>query len=138
MKTVYLIGSFRFYKDMLNVQKKLASAGVPCSIPQPSKYRDPEEPSRFLPSSHEQPRESVLKDAYESTVRCFRKIDQCDISYVVNKGGYAGKSTLLDMGYAHAKKKPIYALEAADDLAVLSLIKEVASPDKLIEIAKEG
>jgi nucleoside 2-deoxyribosyltransferase len=138
VRTVYLIGSFRFYKDMLDVQKKLASAGVPCSIPQPSKFRDPEEPSRFLPSSQEQPRELLLKEAYESTVRCFSKIDKSDIVYVIDKGGYTGKSTLLDIGYAHAKKKPIYAPEEADDLAVLSLMKEVASPDKLIEIAKEG
>jgi len=138
MKTVYLIGSFRFYKDMLNIQKKLNSASVPCFIPQPSKYRDKDDPSKFLPSSHEQPREMLLKDAYESTVRCFKKIDKCDIIYVVDRGGYMGKSTLLDIGYAHAKKKPIYALEAVDDLAVMSLIKETASPDKLIKIAKEG
>jgi len=138
MKTVCLIGSFRFYKDMLNIQKKLISSGVPCFVPQPSDYRDADDPSKFLPSSHEQPKEMVLRDAHESTIRCFGKIDECNIIYVVNRGGYVGKSTLLDFGYAYAKKKPIHALEAVDDFAVLSLIKEVVSSDRLIEMAKEG
>ncbi len=137
MKTVYIIGSFKFYKDMLDLQKKLTSEGVRCAIPQPSKYRDPNDPSKFLPSIREQPKENLVKDAYESTVRCFKNIDESDIIYVINKQGYIGKSTLLDIGYTFAKKKPTYALETVDDLAVQSLIK-VVSPDRLVEIAREG
>jgi len=137
LKTVFLIGSFKFYKDMQNIQKKLTSANIPCFIPQPSKHRDPNEPSKFLPSTQQQPKETLLKDAYEATTRCFKKIDESNIIYIINKDGYVGKSTLLDIGYAHAKNKQIYALEPLEDLAVLSLIKEVVQPDKLIEIAKE-
>jgi len=136
VKTVYLIGSFKFYADMLEIQKNLAMEGIRCFVPQPSKHRDPTDPSKLLLSSHGQPRETLVKDAYESIIRCFRKIDECNIIYVVNKGGYIGKSTLLDIGYAYARKKPIYALETVDDLAVQSLLK-TALPSKLVRIAKE-
>jgi len=138
MKKVCVIGSFRFYSAMLNIGRMLESAGVDCWIPQPSKYRDPDEPSKFLPLSQTDPREVVLKDAFECTVRCFRKIDESDIVYVLDKGGYMGKSTLLDMGYAYAKNKAIYALEPIDDLAVMSLIKAVIPPARLIQIAQQG
>jgi len=82
-------------------------------------------------------KEILLKDAFESTVRCFRNIDRSDVIYVINKEGYIGKSTVLDIGYAFAKKKLIYALETTDDLAVQSLIKVISS-DRLVEITKEG
>ncbi|KPV65255.1 MAG: hypothetical protein AOA65_0290 [Candidatus Bathyarchaeota archaeon BA1] len=135
MKRVCLIGSFKFYDEMLNIKRRLDSAGIDCIVPQPSQYRDPQEPSKFLtpPSG-----EALMKDAHEATLRCFERINECDIIYVVNKGGYVGKSTLLDMGYAIAKKKLIYASEPMDDLAVMSLIKEVMTLDRLIEVAKSG
>jgi len=138
MKKVCLVGSFRFYREMLNIQKLLKSAGVNCWVPQPSKYRDPNEPSRFLSSSQTDPKEAVMRDAYECTLRCFQKIDECDIVYLVNKSGYVGKSGLLDLGYAHAKNKALYALEPVDDLAVMSLITSVVSPEQLVEIAKQN
>ncbi len=46
--------------------------------------------------------------------------------------------TLIDIGYAYARGKPIYALEVVEDLAVMSLIKEVIPRDRLVEIAKGG
>jgi len=136
VKTVYLIGSFKFYTDMLDIQTGLTSEGIRCFTPQPSKHRDPNNPSKFLPSNRDQPKETLMKDAHESTIQCFRKIDECDIIYVVNKEGYVGKSTLLDIGYAYAKKKPIYALKPVDDLAVQSLLK-VVSPSRLANIARQ-
>jgi hypothetical protein len=68
----------------LNVQKMLRSAGVECWIPQPSKSRDPKEPWKFQTTNS---REDVLKDARESTARCFSKIDECGIAYLINNGG---------------------------------------------------
>jgi len=134
MKCVYLIGSFRFYREMLEVKEKLESSEVKCFVPVPSKWRDPNDPSKFL--ANLPPGEELIKDAYEATLSCFKKIDECDIIYVINKGGYVGKSTLLDIGYAFAKNKPIYALEPIDDLAVMSLIQAVVSPNQLIEIIR--
>jgi len=138
MKKVCLIGSFRFYSDMLNIGRMLCSVGIDCWVPQPSKYRDSDEPSKFLPLSQSEPKEVVSRDALECTMRYFRKIDESDIVYVVDKGGYVGKSTLLDMGYACARNKVIYALEPIDDLAVMSLIKAVISSERLIQTAQQG
>ena len=135
MKQVYLIGSFKFYREMLEIKEKLESSGVKCFVPVPSKWRDPNDPSKFL--ANLPPKEELIRDAYEATLSFFKKIDECDVIYVINKGGYVGKSTLLDIGYSFAKNKSIYALAPIDDLAVMSLIQAVVSPNQLIEIIKE-
>lgn len=41
----------------------------------------------------------------------FYKIRMADVVFVYNKGGYAGNSTTLEIGYAVACGKPLYALE---------------------------
>jgi hypothetical protein len=120
---------------MLSIQKMLHSAGVECWIPQPSKSRDPKEPWKFSPSNS---REALLKDAHEATMRCFSKIDECDIVYLIDKKGYIGKSGLLDLGYAYSKGRELYALEPIDDPAVTSLLNGVVNPQGLVSIAKRN
>lgn len=44
----------------------------------------------------------------------FYKIQMADVVFVYNKGGYAGNSTTLEIGYAVAIGKPIYALSGED------------------------
>ena len=134
MKKVCLIGSFRFYREMLEVKEILESSGLKCFAPVPSKWRDPNDPSKFL--ANLPPEEELIKDAYQAVLTCFKKIDDCDLIYIINKGGYVGKNTLIDIGYAFARNKPIYALEPIDDLAVMSLVKAVISPIQLVELLK--
>lgn len=105
-----------------------------CFAPVPSKWRDPNDPSKFL--ANLPPEEELIKDAYQAVLTCFKKIEECDVIYVINKGRYVGKNTLIDIGYAFARNKPIYALESIDDLAVMSLIKAVIFLSQLIKILK--
>jgi hypothetical protein len=123
---------------VLKIQKTLESAQVECWIPQPSKSRDPTEPWKFLPSNPRDQREVLSKDTYEATMRCFSKIDGCDIVYLVDDEGYVGKSGLVDTGYAYSKGKELYALEPIDDPAVTSLLKGVVNPQELVNIAKRN
>jgi len=134
MKKICLVGSFRFYREMLEVKEILESSGLKCYAPVPSKWRDPNDPSKFLANLSSE--KELKKDAYQAVLTCFKKIDECDVIYVINNGGYVGKNTLIDIGYAFARNKPIYALEPIDDLAVMSLIKTVISPSQLIKILK--
>jgi nucleoside 2-deoxyribosyltransferase len=120
---------------MLNIHETLYSAGVECWIPQPSKSRDPKEPWKFSLSGS---REALLKDAHEATMRCFSKIDECDIVYLIDNEGYVGKSGLLDLGYAYSKGKELYALQPIDDPAVTGLLNGVVSPQELVSIARRN
>jgi nucleoside 2-deoxyribosyltransferase len=58
---------------------------------------------------------------------CLEKIDAADIVYVVNPGGYVGRSVSVDIGYACARGKPIYVTHVIDDPPVMSLLAGVFS-----------
>lgn len=45
------------------------------------------------------------------TLRHFNKIAKAEIVFIYNKGGYAGTSVSMEIGYAVACSKPIIALE---------------------------
>jgi hypothetical protein len=46
------------------------------------------------------------------TLEHFNMIRKADVCFVYNQGGYVGVSVLLEIGFASAMGKPIYALEA--------------------------
>lgn len=45
----------------------------------------------------------------------FYKIRMADVVYVLNKDGYTGVSTTMEIGYAAAMNKPIYAYSETDE-----------------------
>lgn len=60
-----------------------------------------------------------------------------DVVFVFNKNGYAGNSTTLEIGYAVALGKPIYALNADEELCRHVLFREfISSPAKLAKNIK--
>ena len=69
---------------------------------------------------------------------CLRRIDEADVVYVVNPGGYVGKSVSVDIGYAYARGKELYAMFPVDDPPIMSLITDVLSPETLAEFLKKG
>jgi len=68
---------------------------------------------------------------------CLKKIDDADVVYVVNPRGYIGKSVSVDVGYAYARNKSIYAMHPVDDPPVMDFISGVLSPKALINLLKE-
>jgi len=68
---------------------------------------------------------------------CLEKIDHADIVYVVNPRGYVGRSVSVDIGYAYARGKPVYALHSIDDPPVMDLLTGVLSYAELIELLKQ-
>ena len=69
---------------------------------------------------------------------CLEKIDNADVVYIVNPEGYVGKSVSIDIGYAYAKKKPIFVLHSVEDPPIMNLINAVLSPKALVEFLKES
>ncbi|MBU4380614.1 nucleoside 2-deoxyribosyltransferase [Candidatus Parcubacteria bacterium] len=129
MKTVVICGSRRFKKEIREFESKLIKAGVVV----------------FSPYLHEGKDEwDKLSLQYKKFVALglthdhFYKIRMADVVFVYNKDGYAGVSTTLELGYAVALGKPIYALSDKDEeLCRLTLFREVIkTPRELINKLK--
>ena len=129
MKSVVICGSRRFKKEIREFESKLIKAGVIV----------------FSPYLHEGKDEwDKLSLQYKKFVALglthdhFYKIRMADVVFVYNKDGYAGVSTTLELGYAVALGKPIYALSDKDEeLCRLTLFREVVqTPKELISKLK--
>ena len=129
MKSVVICGSKRFKKEVLNFADKLKELGV--VVYEPSfrwleKWTDEE----WTKLSDEIRKSVVMGLTYQ---HC-RKIDLADAVFIFNKDGYIGTSVNLEIGYATAKGKPIYALENDEDLGRQFLFNEITpSFEKLAE-----
>lgn len=112
MKKLYVCGSFRFISDMEKLERKLKEEGIGYHM-------------------------SKKKDT-QGILGCLKKIDRSDVVYIVNPEGYIGKSVSVDIGYAYAKNKSIYALHTIDDPSVMGLIDDTLSSKALINLLKEA
>ena len=65
----------------------------------------------------------------------FYKIRMAEVVFVYNKDGYIGNSTTLEIGFAVALGKPIYALSDADEEICRKVLfsKVVKTPEELIK-----
>lgn len=129
MKSVVICGSRRFKTEIREFAKRLKKLGVVVYEP-------------YLHSGLE-PEWSKLSDYYKKFVALglthdhFYKIQMADVVFVFNKNGYAGNSTTLEIGYAVALGKPIYALNADEELCRHVLFREfISSPTKLAKNIK--
>jgi len=128
MKTVVLCGSRRFKSEMREFGKKLKELDVVVFEP-------------YLHSGQDE--WAKLSDDYKKFVALglthdhFYKIQMADVVFVFNKDGYAGNSTTLEIGYAVATGKPIYALTSDEELCRHVLFREIISlPEELVKRLK--
>lgn len=131
MKSVVICGSSRFAEEMREFAEKLKDLGV--IVYEPTLYR-----------SHPEADWSAIKDfdkkfmALGLTHDHFYKMRLADVIYVFNKDGYAGVSTTMEIGYAVALNKPIYAFGENDSeicrRVLLSNI--IKTPEELVACLK--
>jgi len=107
---VYVCGSFRFMDRIEELEGKLRNEGV-----------------EVLASKETDDR---------GIIGCLGKIDKADIAYVVDPNGDVGKSVSVDIGYAYARKKPIYVMSQIDDPPVMNLVKAVLSFEELLTLLR--
>jgi nucleoside 2-deoxyribosyltransferase len=107
VKRIYLCGSFKFLDEMEEIRRFLEAKKVHVLI---------------------------SKKTTNGILRCLEKIDASDAVYVVNPGGYVGKSVSVDIGYAYARNKPIYAMHAIDDPPVMNMVSGVISSEEFIDL----
>ena len=129
MKSVVLCGSRRFKPEMRAFAQTLKDSGILV----------------FEPYLHQGKDEwAKLSDQYKKFVLLglthdhFYKIKMADVVYVFNKNGYSGVSSTLEIGYAVALGKIIYALnEDIEEGCKNVLFREIIkTPEKLIEKLK--
>ncbi len=125
MKSVVICGSRRFEPEIRDFAKKLKELGVIVYEP-------------YLHSGQDE--WTKLSDDYKKFVALglthdhFYKIQMADVVFVFNKDRYAGNSTTLEIGYAVAMGKPIYALDKDEELCRHILFREIiSSPEELIK-----
>jgi nucleoside 2-deoxyribosyltransferase len=112
MKRLYVCGSFKFLREIEELERKLKEKGI--------EY------------------ETSKRKNNRGILGCLEKVADADVVYVVNPRGYVGKSVSVDLGYAYAKDKPIYVMNRVDDPPIMNLTNGVLSPEALIELLKES
>jgi len=125
MKSVVICGSRRFKPEIREFTKKLKELGVVVYEP-------------YLHSGQDE--WEKLSEEYKKFIALglthdhFYKIQMADMVFVYNKDGYSGNSTTLEIGYAVAMGKPIYALSSDDELCRHVLFREIiSSPEELVK-----
>lgn len=114
---VCLCGSTKFKEDFEKVAKELALEHE-CIITMPAVFEHSDHWfDDYVEKSNKDPKD--IKQSLEDIH--IQKINQCDSIFVINKGGYVGKSTLDEMIYAfkhHIKirylEEPIITLKEED------------------------
>jgi len=108
---------------MNKVEEILVKNGIKCIKP--------------IPYPHEDPKKSRTREEEEiGTKEHIENVKQADIIYVVDKDGYVGYSTSVEIGVAYGLGKKIYAMERIRDAAVDILVNEILSPEELVSRIK--
>ena len=112
MKRIYICGSFRFVNQIEELEKRLTKENIEFEV-------------------------SKNIDA-PGIMGCLEKIDNANMVYVVDPDGYVGKSVSVDIGYAFARKKPIFVMHKIDDPPIMNLVQNVLSFEELIDFLKHN
>lgn len=130
MKSVVICSSARFAKEVREFAQKLRDLGV--VVYQPHLYRasggnweaiaDFDKKFVALGLTHDH----------------FQKIRMADVVFVYNQDGYVGNSTTLEIGYAKALDKPIYALINKDEEICRYILFSgfTSTPEELVKYLK--
>lgn len=119
MKCV-ISGSFRkFYDEIAKLAKQFEAYDIDVLSPPISKVKNIDGGFAFLDGGMDDPK-AIEKLHLEA-------ISKSDFLYIYNPGGYIGTSTTMEIGYALAMKKPVYALEKPSE-PILERFIEVKDP----------
>jgi len=130
MKTVCVCASKKYKKEVSVFCSKLEKLGVVVFEPN---INEPFPEDSFLHSR------LITKTIFKGfTLEHFDWIKKADVCFIYNKDNYVGASVTLEMGYASALGKPIYAFsEEMGDPCRDSLVdRVVATPSGLYKLLK--
>ncbi len=107
---------------MVALRTILQARGIICEWPTLGPRRDPQ---AMTPG-----------EAKEAITRHLERIDRADLIFVFNRDGYLGNSVAMEIGYAYARRKPLYVLTPIQDLLLMNLVTAVVSMEALLQLAR--
>jgi hypothetical protein len=129
VKSVVVCGSKKYYKEIADFCDKLSKSGV--LVFEPSFNDPPYAEDTKLQS------EFVTKKFFKGlTLEHFDWIRKSEVCFIFNKDDYVGVSVTMEMAYASALGKPIFALsgKTGDPCRDTLIDKVVKSPQKLASL----
>lgn len=64
------------------------------------------------------------------------RLNGADLILIYNKNGYLGMSVVMELGYAYALRKPIYAIAPISDPFLAGLVTAVIDAEAFIRLAR--
>ena len=123
--TIVISGSFRKHFDEIMVLIQMfESIGITVLSPKKSKVIDSRTEFVLL-DTDDVDNPKILQQRHLDAIR------QADALYICNPHGYTGASTILEMGWALALGKPIYAQEEIQDFTLKLFGTTIAKPDNV-------
>lgn len=133
-KTICFCGSFKFYKDMEEAAAYLRRAGLEVVVPKPSHIRHGHKPEELKSGKYD--KETLKKWEKEGAFFHLSNIRRSDAVYIFNQGSYLGPAVTVEIGFALALGKPIFAKAPVEDITVTNFIQEIVSPSKLLKLLR--
>jgi hypothetical protein len=110
-----IIGSYRkFYPEIRDKIEDFEKIGVKVLMPPKSHIINPGEEFIRFANDKGDPIEHIEAEFLKA-------VTASDFVYVVDVAGYIGTSSALEIGYAHALKKPIYCMMKPTDITIEKL-----------------
>lgn len=129
VKTICFCGSFKFYKEMETAAARLRKKNFDVIVPLPSHIRNTHKPEELKTKKYD--KKTLLKWEGEGAFSHLSNIRKSDIVYIFNKGAYLGPAVTVEIGYALALGKPIFAKTRIKDITVTNFITAVVQPEQL-------
>lgn len=129
MKTIVISGSIKKAgEEIENFAKELEDAGFRVIYPKLG----------FRTDDWGKLSEAALRKLYKGlTIEYFDLIERADVVFIYNKEGYCGNSVTMELAYAYAMRKPIYALMKDQEISRDVLFDGYAeNPEELIRYIK--
>ena len=134
MKTICFCGSFKFFKEMEKGALLLRKKGFTVIVPTPSHIRHGHKPEELKKGKYDQA--TLTKWEGKGAYHHLENIRKSDAVYIFNKGSYLGPAVTVEIGFALALLKPIFARSEVLDITVTNFITKVVSLKNLPELLK--
>lgn len=116
---------------MQQAAKILLSHGFTVLTPEPSHIRHGHKPDQLKEDKYD--RKTLEKWEAEGALVHLANIRRSDMLYLYNPKSYLGPAVAVEIGYALALNKPIYAYQPVTDITLTNFIEAVVEPEKLKE-----
>lgn len=130
MKSVVVCGSKKYKDEIKQFCHKLQELGA--MVYEPNIY-EPIKEDTFIQS------ENITRAIFKGfTLEHFDWIRKADVCFIYDKDNYVGVSVTMEMAFASAISKPIYALnrKTGDPCRDSLVDKEISTPEELFKLLK--